>query len=248
MSAAERLERLREALDAPEESRIEQHARLLSAVPPLVPGDWLALEPDVAARVLQALPERLGATKRTALRVRALPFFPGWLLLEAVEPAGSRLRIRSALLGQDELVLIDGDMAKVHAVRQAVFVPGGAAQILDYLRFFTTACRGEKGRFHVVTEPADLSPGESVAAAARDLVRTALLDPILVEETSRGWVVRVRLFYGADLSDAEFVIPSDGACEMRDDTLLAEGALCRAEEWSEDVLTVPAKREAGHGL
>ena len=144
--------------------------------------------------------------------------------------------------------MLDGDMAKVHAVRERVFVPGGEDHTLDYLRFFTTACRGEKGRFHVVTDPSDLSPGEMVAPAARDIVRVALLDPILVEDTAKGWEVRVRLFYGADLSDAEFLVPGNGACEMLDDTLLAAGALGRVEEWSGEALTIPAKLEDGHGL
>lgn len=247
MSAAEKRRALRGAPAEPPASRVEEHAWQLSAVPPLVPGDWLALAPDTAGRVVRALPERLGYSERTALRARALPFFPGWILLEAVEPVGARLRVRSALLGEDDVVMLDGEMDKVHAVRAAAFVPGGAEQTLDYLRFFSTACRAEKGRFHVVTELADLSPGETIAPAALDIVRSALLEPILVEEAPEGWTLRVRLFYGADLADAEFLVPRDGACEMRADTVMATGALSTAENWDGGSLTVRVERETGHG-
>ncbi len=247
MTIAEKYRDLPGDREAPE-SRIEEHAGLLSTIPPLVPGDWLALEPDTASRIMRSLPERLGYSKRAALRARELPFFPGWILLESVEPVGAKRRVRSAIFSEDEMVLLDGDMAKVHAVREKVFVPGGEDHTLDYLRFFTTACRGEKGRFHIVMDPSDLSPGEAVSLAARDIVRIALLDPILATETPEGWVFRIRLFYGADLFDTKFIVPRDGVCEMREDILLTAGALSRTEDWENGALTIPANREAGHGL
>ncbi len=224
-------------------------AGLLSAVPPLVPGDWLAVEPEAAQSILRRLPAPFGRPARTALRVRSVAFFPGWALLETVERRAGADRVqRAALLGAERFVPLEGLAAPLHEIRAEGFAPGSGEGALDYLRLFTTACRSERGRFHLVTAPADLSAGERVAPAACDILRAALLEPVGVEEVATGWEIRARLFHGADLFDATFAVARDGACEMLEDRLLAEGALARCEDWSGEALRFEApEREADHG-
>ena len=102
----------------------------------------------------------------------------------------------------------------------------GDAGLADaYLRFFTTAIRGEEGPFRIIESIEDFEPFEQIVPAARAQL-PELLSPMKRLEGEDGcWVRQACVLYGGHLFEARFKIQPSGMVEMLDDKSLFADAV-----------------------
>jgi len=152
---------------------------------PCIAGDWSELPFPLidAIRSQAARDENRGAPKlpdpiRRMRRV-TLSFYPGWTLVEGLARYSTEMDgVFRLLVGPSECILIDGNSFVIHGVnKKHLDLSGGAATVDQYVRFFTSAVRGEDGPFRVVEGLVDIEDAEKIAPSDRDR-GTALIKPL----------------------------------------------------------------------
>lgn len=155
------------------------------------------------------------------LRMRTLPlsFYPGWLLVEGLAQYSPDAHgVFRLLLGPENYRLLDGQSAAIHRMNHKhLDLSGGPAVVDQYLRFFTSAVRGEEGPFRVVESVAEIESGDGIEPAERD--RAASLIRPLKRHRSPGspFIRSANLLYGRNLFGAKFRVGDTGMVEMIED-------------------------------
>jgi len=161
------------------------------------------------------------------LRVRRarLPFYKDHelfdLLLDGVPGVDRVLLLRSQSLTQ----WLDGQSAPIHAVNELESLRLAEATVLDYVRFFLFAMRGDQGAFVLIEEPGAISSGleggetQERAKPAQLVDARAKWTPLRLDGSTDDGRFRVRatIAYAGGLYASEFAVKQDGEIEMLDD-------------------------------
>lgn len=170
-------------------------------------------------------PRALAGAAVLEARQAWLPFYSDHVLIEASLQGVAGVEHALLLHGRADTTWLDGQAAPIHAVNALEELELTDGTVLDYVRFFVVAMRGEQGAFVLVESPEDIvvAPG---TAASGDEARTTQLEGL------RGlWVAprldgrlpdgRFRLqatvAYGGGLYASTFAVQPDGDIEMVDD-------------------------------
>ena len=166
------------------------HTRLADwSAPPLTPGKWRELDPDLAATTLAsasvAQPVDLilresFAQKISADRVR-MTVLPCWPEAALIEVQGHDQHngpgIAGMLVSAADIWLLDGTSAPIHnASRSMRLLLDTSEQRLSYLHLFMNWVRGESGRFRPLEDVSSLAARLTDASAAEKWA--SLLTPL----------------------------------------------------------------------
>ena len=221
----------------------------------MLPGEWREVPmPLVKKFLVQCGRIKPGARLPAPIaRMRALrlPFYDGWFLLEGQScHSVAAVGLFRLLLGRNRYLLLDGESTGVHAHNSVHLALKEDAGLADaYLRFFTTAIRGEEGPFRIVESIDDFEPFEQIVPAARPRL-PELLSPIKRLEDEDGcWVRKACVLYGGHLFEARFRIQRSGMVEMLDDKPLFTDAVTGSAHYDGIWQIIPgARHNASTGL
>lgn len=221
----------------PIEPRHAPAAALASwAGPPLVPGRWRDLPQEEALPLMVRLARRIGPDQPLGLqldswpvrvRATALPFYPGWLLVQVqfALPDGS-IGLADYLYGRPAVLVIGGLSSVAHAVNDLTGLHVDSPDLAaEYVRFFCSSIHGDDGRFAIVEQPDDLfgfgRPGPGAGPAVPVEVLDAIA-PITVEPVDGGYEARATVRYGTTMFRSTMHLDPKGLVEMVGDDPLGE--------------------------
>lgn len=168
-------------------------------------------------------------------RMRALPLdcYPEWSLVEALTRFSANADgVFRALLGPGGCRRLDGSSAVLHAMNPKHLSAGLSAEAAaQYLLLFSSAVRGEEGRFRIVTSTAQLQKAEG--QTLRKFRPKVDIGPLEPQPTEDGFSMTACVIYGAALFRSEFIVTPSGAVEMTNDDLLVPDLPVVAERFHE---------------
>ncbi|MDF7776483.1 hypothetical protein P1X14_14605 [Sphingomonas sp. AOB5] len=207
--------------------------------PPIFHGQWTELTGAEALTMAHEIgvsvsenPSLVQDARIERTRVRALPCYPGAILIEAQAQFGERRGLSNHIYGSWGMVTLDGASAVLHDLNA---IPGALVleteeQVAAYHLLFCNVVRGEEGRFRLVGphEPAEWTDGPK----PDDAVFATMSSPILISRKPDHWAAEAALLYGTSLFYAHFEIGTNGMIEMMDDRPIASDPPLRRESWS----------------
>lgn len=210
------------------------------SAPPLIGGDWRALPPDQALRVMIRLcadsaPARAicAAHEIAALRMRSLSSILDGLLIEflARPYADGPARIGAFIYRPGLFDLLDGSSAVLHGIAyEDDLLVETPAQALEYAQLFCAAIQGDEGSFYpappdfpVIRNPEDPDHAPSLESLAR---------PAGVESDPDGWRIDLAIAYGVQMFRSQLLLRPSGALEMMDDRPLGGITPVIVEGWA----------------
>ncbi|MFT4954250.1 MAG: hypothetical protein ACI8U3_000618 [Brevundimonas sp.] len=197
--------------------------------PPLFEADWREpsgrLGDDLSQRLAVSrtlMPHLAFGGRMARIRMTALPFWPGWTAGEAlITGAGEDDRVMAFLYGPFGAELLDGRSDLIHDIneRRGIQLDTDARR-QAYLRFFTSAVRGDEGAFFLVESDARLAEltGKKPRGAARGLGHPIRSRPAEDDRSLHEAVV----LYGAALFRSTFSILPGGMVMMEDDQIVTD--------------------------
>lgn len=190
--------------------------------PPLLPGSWHELDPELTDALRQLLVSSqircfplVNAGSMAAYRVRALPFWPEWMWIDALVETRGGPATAAFLYGPHGAQALDGTSALVHDINDSGVLDVSTADLAcDYLRFFCSAVRGDEGPFYLIeaTERFAKLSGSTLPAPFGE---QAL--PVAAKRSVEGWRLDALVQYGTALFKSRFSLNAAGMIEMIDD-------------------------------
>jgi hypothetical protein len=214
-------------------------------LPPLVAGDWVAVDKQASRNLLDRLvehsPTDLIRTARqiTQFRTKRLPFYPGAKLCEGLVPAagsGEASIFSFILLPDGTVTLLDGTAPPVHHLDENVPVAlDTREQVETYLRFFAAAIFANGGNFRIVDAVED--PLWARDASESDKQKAAkYIRPLALERLEDGrWKASATVQFGTALSSVIFYVDPTGdtsKIEMADDVTVTSNLPLRREAFN----------------
>lgn len=214
-------------------------------LPPLVGGEWVAVDKQGARTLLDQLvahsPSNAVGTAQqiTRFRTKSLSFYPGAKLCEGLVPAAGsgEASIFSFILLQDGTVtLLDGTATPIQGLDEnAPVALDTPEQSESYLRFFAAAIFANGGNFRIVDGVDD--PLWARDATASDKQRAATyIRPLALNRLDDGrWKANATVQYGTTLSSVVFYLDPNGEAtkvEMTDDVTVASNLPLRREAFN----------------
>ncbi|MDX2233853.1 MAG: hypothetical protein NW200_05090 [Hyphomonadaceae bacterium] len=145
-----------------------------------------------------------------AARAVALPFYPGWKLLELRYPEG----VAAALWnGRRQVIDLNGLSPPIHEFNQRHKIVLNDATVRAYLEFFSAHVWGDEGAFRMIRAPQELSFW-GIPADAQEY-RQALSGAVTRDGDT--WRTKALIDYGGNLFESEFRIFPGGMVEMVED-------------------------------
>ena len=192
---------------------------------------WEPCEAGVAEDILTELartrPTAFAGARLLHARFARLPFYANHDLVD-VRILGVAGVERALLLhGPADTHWLDGQSTPVHVVNALETLALTTATVLDYVRFFLFAIRGEHGAFVVIEAPEEIglaaAADADVAVAGQVASLRQLWTPLRQEATSTDGRFRAQatVAYSDVLYASTFLVKPDGEIEMVDDTPLA---------------------------
>jgi AAA+ superfamily predicted ATPase len=178
-------------------------------------GKFLA---EVMARLRSESSDAFAQAAIVALRRATLPFYREHSLLDARLSHVAGVDRAILLYGASGTHWLDGHSYEIHAVNEAETLALTGATVLDYLRFFLFALRGENGAFTLIERAEEI---ESAAGSEAEVAaaRTSWRPLVLRERAAEGhYIVDATVAYDSGLFAATFNVQPDGQVEMIDDT------------------------------
>ncbi len=197
-------------------------------MPPLFEADWReagdALGTDLRRRLTRSqafMPRLKFAGHMARVRMTALPFWPGWSAGEALMTGDGEDRVVAFLYGPFGAELLDGRSDIIHEVNEQQGIQLETdAQREAYLRFFTSAVRGDEGAFFLVESDDRLAEltGQKPQGEAKGLGH-----PIRTRPGDGGGSLHdAVVLYGAALFRSTFSIVPGGMVMMEEDQIVME--------------------------
>ena len=214
-------------------------------LPPLVAGDWVAVDKQASRNLLDHLVEHsptdlIGTARQiTQFRTKRLSFYPGAKLCEGLVPAvgsGEASIFSFILLPDDTVTLLDGTATPVHEMDDNIpVVLDTREQVESYLRFFAAAIFANGGNFRIVDAVDD--PLWARDASESDKQKAAkYIRPLALERLNDGrWKASATVQYGTALSSVIFYLDPDGGSskvEMADDVTVTSNLPLRREAFN----------------
>lgn len=194
--------------------------------PPLLAGEWHDLDPVLTGELRQLLVSSqircfplVNAGSMVAYRVRPLPFWPGWMWIDALVETRTGPATAAFLYGPHGAHALDGTSALVHDINDSGLLDVSTAEnACDYLRFFCGAVRGEEGPFYLI-ESADRFA--ALTGVALDVSLAALAGPVTARKSVDGWRLDALVHYGGAAFSSRFSLNAMGMIEMINDEPLS---------------------------
>jgi len=194
---------------------------------------WTPCEPPVVGEILGNLkaraPQSFAGVAVLEARQAWLPFYADHFLVDATLRGVAGVERALLLHGRDRVFWLDGQAAPIHAVNALESLELTEATVLDYVRYFLVAMRGEQGAFVLIESPDEITaepaaaalPDEPGAQALANL-RALWLPLRLDDRTADGrFRVQATIAYADGLFASTFAVKPDGEIEMVDDRPLA---------------------------
>ena len=214
-------------------------------LPPLVSGDWAAVDKQASRNLLDRLVEHsptdlIGTARQiTQFRTKRLSFYPGAKLCEGLVPAagsGVASIFSFILLPDDTITLLDGTATPVNELDENIPVALDTRdQVESYLRFFAAAIFANGGNFRIVDAVED--PLWARDASESDKQKAAkYIRPLALERLNDGrWKASATVQYGTALSSVIFYVDPAGdssKVEMNDDVTVTSNLPLRREAFN----------------
>jgi hypothetical protein len=201
------------------------------------------------------------------VRVTPLPFYPGWVLLEAEidyisqasnEPVNGVVSYLAPMQQQDgELILLDGTSPPIHAFNGYRLVtaggdslPGaesGRLQLPDdavafaYLKFFCAYVWGEAGSFAVIESFEQLPKGAEELLREKDVTRFPKPE---IKRSNEDFVFEnVCILHSGNLFRSRFRVQKSGMVEMEEDEPIADLSSLNCDRFEPPVRIVSVMTE-----
>lgn len=198
-------------------------------MPPLFEADWREAPDPLAADLRRHLvlspvflPQTMVGGRMVQFRMTLLPFWPGWAACEVlITGTGEGDQVVGFLYGPFGAELLDGRSDIIHDIndRRGIQLQT-EAQREAYLRFFTSAVRGDEGAFFLVESDdrlAELTGGEP-RGAGKGLGHPIRSRPGDGDTSLHDAVV----LYGAALFRSTFSVLRNGLVTMEEDQVVME--------------------------
>lgn len=221
---------------------------------PMIPGAWSDLPRPLATEFVARLDHHVRETPAamsfvnraiTRLRARPLPFYPGWVLVEAqmTHAADGRCLV-DVVYGPMGVVVVDGTSPPLHEANARIPLRiEDDATARDYLRFFCAAIHGADGPFEVVEHAAQLRLTGRDVRAARAKIAAAVAPITALPSDGEARVFEATVRYERALFASTFAVHRTGMVEMTDDTPLVQRLKLVLPAWDGPVRVPP--RPAG---
>lgn len=192
---------------------------------PIFAGNWRELPPELvlAFQSQSARDEVKGAAPlpNPLMRMRALKlgFYPGWLLAEVLSAYDEDCPgVFTVLIGPEGYTLLNGESATLHALNARILKLGRKGPRIDqYLHFFTSSLRAERGPFRIFEQASDIEREFRVTKHASAKL-AGLVKPIRrLRGSCKGYVREACVLYGRDLFMSRFRVQPIGMVEMLED-------------------------------
>ena len=175
-----------------------------------------------------ALPLLDGApfgSKTPRVLVRALPFYPGYELVEALgqdsHPPVMRAFIRRKT--DNVLTLLNWTNEPVYHLNASVPVKLDTESVFSYARFFFTYIKGQHGRFLIVDNPDEIEWKDEPPPAGRKAL-AKMIEPLalLRRDPDGTFQLQASMVFKDSLFAAKISVTPDGQVTVYDEELLVE--------------------------
>ena len=196
---------------------------------------WALVESSLRETIRQQISPADGKyiiTEKARLSQSILDWYPGWRLLEVVDPewANPRLRLYYLLDPHQNLFRLNGTSPPIHEANALAPLRLDQANILSYLTFFCFFVRGEEGPFHCIEALDD--PLIEVVMQANEEYPNLLPARIAIEGTIRpltleemdeqgNYLCDGTVYYSNAIFIAHFAVRPSGMVDMLDDEPVA---------------------------
>ena len=193
---------------------------------------WTPCEPPVIGELIANLRTRSPQSFAGAVVLKArqawLPFYTDHFLIDATLHGVADVERALLLRGRSDTYWLDGQARPIHVVNALESLELTESTVLDYVRYFLFAMRGDQGPFVLIESPDEITAIDAAATANE-------ADPASLESIRGLWVplrlegrtqddrfaVQATVAYADGLYASTFAVQTDGEIEMRDDRPLA---------------------------
>ncbi len=184
---------------------------------------------DLLAELRLRAPQTFAESSIVRAQQARLPFYSDHVLVDARLAGVAGVERALLLQGVADTQWLDGQAGPIHAVNALESLELADGSVLDYVRFFLFAMRGEEGAF-VLIEAADeitvagiaLQSGDGASRATLAAARERWTPLRLDGRTEDGrFRVRATVAYASGLYNSTFAVKVDGEIEMVDDQPIA---------------------------
>ena len=195
---------------------------------------WTPCEPPVIGELIANLraqsPQSFASAVVLEARQAWLPFYTDHFLVDVTLHGVAGVERALLLHGRSDTYWLDGQARPIHMVNALEEIELTENTVLDYVRYFLFAMRGDQGAFVLIESPDEItaidattSTGTTTGPASLESLRALWVPLRLDGRTQDGRLgVQATVAYAEGLYASTFAVQVDGEIEMRDDRPLAQ--------------------------
>lgn len=156
---------------------------------------------------------------------RALPFYPGYELIEALGQGSHPPVMRAFIRKQNghELTLLNWTNEPVYHLNKRVPIVLTADTVLLYARFFFTYIKGKHGRFLIIDTPDEIEWKDEPPPAGRKALGKMIEPLAIIAQAPDGtFHLQASLIFKDSLFAAKISVTPDGQVTLYDEELVVE--------------------------
>jgi len=176
----------------------------------------------LSAPLLDGAP--FGASQPRVL-ARALPFYPGYSLIEMVSSDSHPPVIRAMIRknGTSELTILNWTNEPIYHLNGRVPIALSRDHVLVYVRFFFTYIKGTQGRFLIIDNPDEIDWKDEPPPAGRKAL-AKMIEPLslLRVDADGTYQLQASMVFKDSLFAAKVAVSPNGQVTLYDEELLVE--------------------------
>ena len=159
----------------------------------------------------------------TTILALDLPFYPGYKLLDIADHRHMPATRRHVLYKPKGNVILDFTNGPIYKLNETLPVKLSEETVVEYIRFFFSYVRGQKGKFVLVESVDDIHWLEDPPPPARKAIGK-MIEPVVVKQADpkNGFILMICMTFKNALFKAQVTIDKIGRITLGNEQLLIE--------------------------
>ncbi len=155
--------------------------------------------------------------------VAALPFYPGYRLVEISDRSHSPVRKRFALYKHDDIVIIDYTNAPLYSLNGRCPIALSQDNIIGYIQFFFSFVRGQHGFFHTIESVDEIHWKENPPPNARRSL-SEMIQPMSIKsiENDGSYIITANIIFKNALFQCLVTVQQNGLVRLSNESILIQ--------------------------
>ena len=153
----------------------------------------------------------------------ALPFYPGYRLLEITDRSNNPVRKRFLIYRSDDLVVIDYTNGPVYALNSRCPIAISQDNVVSYVQFFFSFVRGKHGAFQTVESVDEIRWRDDPTPNARRSL-SEMINPMSIKtiEEDGTYIIATNIIFKNALFQCEVTAKQNGIVRLSNEKLLVQ--------------------------